>query len=433
MNLQMKIQKILTPLLLFPLVLAAPVRAAGTEGDFALSETAALYDMDRSYLQGYAPAERGDILNMTLPVTSDKAEGTVQAELIPGDAAASPFRPQTMTARTQEVEEGLWAARFFLRLYSDRQNGDYPCTVRVTGADSEGNALTAEIPVVIPIRHGQPNREMPRLALEDVRGDLRIGEAGTVALSLRDPCATLGAENITLSFSDPAGEVLPAGSDTLFVSALDPGGVAELDIPVTVLPNGAVRPHSLLFTLRWTALGEEHEQSEHVTIPVVQEMRLEQGGLRMASSAVAGDSLAATLPLMNMGKGNLVNATVTLTLPGIVQRQSVLVGAIQPGETRDAQLTVAIPADAQGSFTGSVTAEAADDSGNPVSLTLPVSLTVEAPAPADVPLDSPGETGRKTPAAVWWLAAACVLLAAALIAQGALLSSKLHKMEEEKL
>lgn len=430
----MKKHKLLIALILSLLVLAAPLRAAaaGETGDFTLSGDTVFSDMDRSWARGYAPKESWDTLTMVLPVTSDKAAGDIQAELVMADDAVSPFTVQAMTARTQSAGEGLWAARFSLRLYSDRQNGDYPCAVRVTGTDGEGNALTADIPVIVPIRGGQANRETPRLALESPQSDLKLGEEGTIALTLGNPSATLPAEGVTLSFSDETGEVLPTGSDTFFVSALEPGESAELDIPVTVLPGGSVQPHSLLFTLNWTALGTKCTQSEHITIPVVQEIRLEQGGLRMASSAVAGDSLTATLPLMNLGKGDVVNATVTLSLPGIAERQSVLVGTIQPGETREAQLTVAVPTDALGPFTGTITAEATDNSGNPASLSVPVSLTVEAPAPA-VSLDSDGETPAKTPAAVWWLSAACVLLTAALVAQGVLLRGKLHKAEEEKL
>ena len=427
----MKKRFLILPLLF--LMLAAPMRAwAADSEDFAIAEQTVFYDMSRSWLQGYTPSTDWDTLTLVVPVQSQTAVGKIQGELIMADEATSPLKPQKMTARTQSMGDGLWAVRFSLILHSDRQNGDYPCVIRVTGSDGEGNPLTTDIPYILPIRDGRPNGETARLALTDIQSDLKIGEGGELTGLLINPCKSMVCDNITLRISDESGEILPAGSDTLPVPPLAPGESAEVSFPVTVLNSAAAAPHSVLFELRWTALGEEVIQSEHITVPVAQEIRLEQGGLRMADSVVAGDSVTATLPLMNMGRAEVVNAMVTVSLPGITDRQSVLVGTIPPGETKNAQVTVTAPKDTLGEHTGTITVEAADTDGNPASFDLPINLTVEASALVES-LSGESLASQKRPASVYVLSAACVVLAGLLAAQGILLRNKIHRLEEDKL
>ena len=155
----------------------------------------------------------------------------------------------------------------------------------------------------------------------------------------------------------------------------------------------------------------------------------------MANSVVAGDSITASLPLMNMGKADIIKAMVTISLPGITERQSVLVGTIQPGETKQAQLTLSVPKTARGSFTGSVAVSGEDNDGNSVSFELPVSLTVEEPVRA-APLNTgsePDEAEQKSPVSVIVLSIVCAVLAVALIVQGILLRGKIHRLEEDRL
>ena len=152
----------------------------------------------------------------------------------------------------------------------------------------------------------------------------------------------------------------------------------------------------------------------------------------MAESVVAGDSITATLPLMNMGKADVVNAMFTISLPGIIERQSVLVGTIQPGETKQAQITLTAPKDVFGSFDGTLAITGEDNDGNTVSFDLPVSLTVEEAVKTDV-LDTQTAVKQKTPASVIVLFIVCAVLVAALIAQSILLRGKLHRLEEERL
>lgn len=426
-------KKVLSILLLAVFLTAMiPCAWADSTDAFNIDERAVFNDMSRSYLQGYEPVVSWDRLTLVIPIRSEKALGNIGAELIVENEAISPFKPQSMSARTQRVEDGLWAVRFNLSLFSDRVNGDYPCAVRVTGADADGKELTTDLPMIIHIRDGQPNNEPQQLVITDNASELHVGEDGLLSVTITNPSQSVGFESLSLTVTDPNGDILPQGLDTMTLGDLMPGENADLSFPVTVLSNAKVAPHSLRFDFSGRSLGNDIKLSVNYTVTVRQEIRLEQGGLRMANSVVAGDSITASLPLMNMGKADVVNAMVTISLPGITERQSVLVGTIQPGETKQAQLTITAPKDALGTYDGTISVYGEDNDGNPASYELPVSLTVEEAVKTDTLTDQ-SNTDQKTPTAVIVLSFACAVLAAALIVQGILLRGKLHKLEEERL
>lgn len=424
-------RKLLTALLAV-LFFAPCLPARAEEAAFTLDETRILQGMGRSWQQGYTPAISNNRLTLVLPILSEQASGTICTELIPADEASSPFKPQTMSVRTARAESGIYAVRLQLEMYADRQRGDYPCTLRITGQTSSGEALCTDLPYTLRIRDGLPNEEALRMQLSDVVTNLRVGEDGAVTLTLRNPCRTVAFEQPEMRISDATLDILPQGADVLYLSDLQPGESREVTYPLTVRPTAAVSSHILQISLSWCALGQTVTQTECHTVPVTQEMRLEHGGVQMASSVVAGDSLTVSLPLMNMGRASLTNVLATVSLPGIVEKQSVLVGTIPSGETRQAQLTLTPGRHIAGDFTGSLTVEAEDTDGNATSLSLPLALTVEPPAATAAPSAATPPQTQSTPL-TWCLAAGCALLLIICLVQGAVLRRRIRRMEEDRL
>ena len=429
MKFKYKIAVLLTVLLLIP------ISAAWAEESpaFSIDQRQVLYGMNRSWLQGYEPTVAENYLSLIVPIASDRAQGQIQAELIPADESLSPFKAQTMSVRVQQGENGLWAVRMSLELYADRRNGDYPCYLRVTGTDRQGSALRTDIPFTLRIRDGLSTRETLRMTLTDVEAEMRVGEDGCVRAVLTNPCRTVRYEQIVLRIVDPAGDVIPRTVDVMYLDDLAPGESAEIAFPVTVLPTSSVSPHRMQFRISWVALGQNVSQEEVYTLPVTQEIRLEQGGLKMASSVVAGDSITLSLPLMNMGRAEVINVLATVSLPGITDRQSVLVGTVSPGETRQAQITLTPGRNVSGDFDGTLTVEGTDSGGNPTSFALPIHLTVEKPAVTAAAVDSPTQEKETSPLLLYALAGGCGLLLVILILQSVLLTRKIHRLEEDKL
>ena len=430
MKMNKRLAALLAALFLAPFFAAE----AETAPAFTLDENAVLRGMDRSWMQGYAPSAAGDKWMMILPVKSAEAVGTVTAELVVPTERLSLFKSgkKTVTAR-MEIKD-TWGVRFTMELFPDQKNADYPCTVRLAGKDKDGKDLAAEIPYVIRIRGAKEGIEKAAIDITDVQAELSVGEDGEVKVTLANPCSATVIEDLEMKISDSAGHILPRKAETLKIGTLPIGESVTVSYPVTVTEKATVAPHVLKIDLAWTALGQPATFSGNNTVPVRQEIRLEQGGLKMAPSVAAGDSVNLSLPIMNMGKADVVNVLATVSLPGITERQSVLVGTIQPGETKQAQMVLSPAKDVEGEFSGTLTVECTDQDGNPASFQLPVNLAVEKPVKRETEKTAVGTAAAEKPAAVTWaLAGGCGLLLLLLMTQSIVLRRKMHRLEEEKL
>lgn len=368
-----KITALLTALLLIPIF---TVHAEESPA-FTIDQRRVLQGMNRSWLQGYEPKISRNVLSLVLPILSDQAEGTIQTELLMPDEAISPFKPQAMSVETKRSESGLYAVRLNLELYPDRENGDYACTICVTGKTRQSRALQTDFPYILRIRDGAPNTEVKHIEISGVQSDFTVGEDGFIRATFHNPCQTASYEQIVLRVSDPSGEIIPQGADVLYLPDLGPGESAEVTFPMTVLKKAAVSPHSLKFDLSWMALGQPITQSESFTRLVMQKAQLEPGDIQAESIVTAGEKWTAALPLMNPGNAEIHSVMASLSLPGLVEKQAVLVGNITPGETKEAQFAVIPGKDVSGDFSGAVAVTGTDGNGNPVAFSVPVSLTVE--------------------------------------------------------
>ena len=403
---------------------------------FSIDRNVILRGMDCSWNGGYEASVSRGKWELVLPVRSEAAAEQLTAELVIPEGKLTPFKAQSMTVQGREDEKvkGLWDVRFSLTVLPDRKNADYSCVIRLTGKDAEGRELKTDIPYVIEFRGSKEEIEKTRISVDEVQADLSVGENGEIAVTLSNPCAATVIRDLELKISDAAGHILPDGAEAMKIGTLSAGESVTVKYPVTVAEKATVAPHVLKLEMTGTALDKDVTVTANHTVSIRQEIRVDQGGLKMAPDVMAGDSVMITLPIMNMGKADVVNVLATVTLPGITERQSVLVGTIQPGETKQAQMLLSTVKDVTGDFSGELTVECTDQDGNPASFALPVNLKVYPPKKETAETVS-GETAGKEKMSllVPALAGVCGLLLILLIAQGVVLRRRLRRMEEEKL
>ena len=409
--------------------------SAGAETDFIWERDAVFTGMKNcSWNQGYAPVIEGDVLTLHFPLSAPRAAGKITLSLVcPG---ASPFQAAALSGAFSAGEDGLYRCKLEGRLLKNRVSGDYPAVITAVGRDAAGNALQGEFSLLLRIRDGQaPASVSP--ALTNPQAELTVGEEGALTLRVENPSANQEMTGLTLIVTDPAGEVLPANSDTLIIGSLLPGESRECVYPLVTLASAAVGPHPLRVSLAWQTFAHQGVWTEQFTLPVVQEMRLAQGGLQMPASVIQGEVLNISLPLMNMGRGELRNVLATLRLPGVAVEQSVLVGGIAPGETATAKLGAMIGSAAEeGDYTGTLEIAYEDAWGNAASMETPLSLAVEPAPRAPAAQDSGAEEAAAAERPAWLLpllGGGCGALLLALIFQGAILRRKLRRLEDARL
>lgn len=536
-------------LLLLAALFLAPIFALA-EPNVSLDETAIIADMPCSWAQGYEPCIEGNSLILYVPVAAtDMAKVTVA--LHADNPALSPFKSLENSVTAYRNGKDEYIAQFKAALVRGRINGDYPCTLQFTGTTKNGDiiqtehhfilhirdgknpagnlrpmlsdvsanlfsgctgnltltvanpskhaALTelilkvsdpagsilpagtdtlllpnlpasASMPVEVPliVKDNAPNTlhsltlslrytvldtiatwtetfTVPVLAadeaakvddvhplLSNVDATLNVGENAILSLSLTNPNIHTDMTNVTLKVTDATGDILPQGSDTFHLADLPANGAIFAEVPLTVRPSSTVSLHVLRFDIDYQVKEKSQTWSESFTLPVNQEIRLEQGGVAISSTILQGELATLTLPLMNMGRGELRNVMVTLELPGITDRQSVLVGTIPSGETKQARLTFTPGKTVEGFFAGTVTVSAEDAYGNSTSFVLPVETNVEKAPDLNVTVQA-----QDKPHNTWWptagLAIGCGALMFVCILQGIILRGKIRRLEEAKL
>lgn len=408
-------------------MLALPVAAAAAE--VTVDPYATVTGMGKSIYQGYEPTIVGNTMTLYLPLRAEGFAGEITVSIALDDPHVFLLTSQPKDV-TVTPTDGVYPVKLSLSLERNRRSGDYPATITLRGTDENGKEWTETMPYILRIRDGYTNHETMTPEISDVTSELNVGSEGSVSFTLTNPTTTQSIMDGVVTLTDSTGEILMTGSNRLTIPEILPGESATVTVPVTVKGNAAIAAHTLELKLSYSALGREGEWTEKMTLPVTQAIRLEQGGVQM-DTAVAGELGNMTLPLMNMGKGELRNVLVKLEMDGVLDAQSVLVGTIEAGETRQARLSFTPKLDSVGQHTGTVTVSCEDVYGNTSTQTLDVILTVDEPIPEATSEEEAGEENVDVGKIV--LIVLCILLAAGMAVEGKILTDKLHKIEEERL
>ena len=270
--------------------------------------------------------------------------------------------------------------------------------------------------------------------ISDVDATFHVGEDSTLTAVLTNPSQYADLTGVTLRVTDASGDILPAGTDVILLPDMTAGIAQTISVPLKVKTNASISLHTLKFDLSWTALDAAGTWSESFTLPVNQEIRLEHGGVQLATTILQSEMATLTVPVMNMGRSELSNVMATLSLPGITERQSVLVGTLAPGETKSAKLTFIPGTDDLGLHQGTLTITGEDAYGNTASMIVQVETTVEEPVVVAASSEGSQEVETQTfPWLVIALGAGCGVLLMICIIQGAVLRKKIRKLEEDRL
>ena len=409
------------------LVLSMSVTALAAE--FEIDQNTKIDGMSRTWYQGYGPSISYHKMSLCLPIRAESCVGDITVSLALDDPNVF-----VLSAEPKEVivspKDGIYPVKLVLPLEQYRRNGDYPATITLKGTDGEGKEIVETIPYVIRIRDGYGSHETMEPVITDVVGELDVGTDGSVSLTITNPTTTQSIMDGEITVTDSTGEILMTGSNRFSVPEILPGKSEVVTIPMTVKGNATISQHTLEVKLSYSCLGKSAEWKESFTVPVTQAIRLEQGGVQLPT-AIAGELGDMTLPLMNMGKGELRNVLVKLEADGVLNAQSVLVGTMAAGETKQAKLTYTPSLDSVGTHSGTVTITCEDVYGNTFSQTLEVTLTVDKPIP-EAELE-PEEEKDKMSTGTIVLIILCVALVVGLVVQGTILTKKIHTLEEERL
>ena len=411
--------------MLLVIVMAVPAFAAECEID----QHYTMDGMSRSWYQGYEATIKNHTMTLCVPLRAEKCVGEIKVSIALDDPNVFLLTSQSKEV-TVSAKDDVYPVKLTLPLEHYRRNGDFPATITVKGVDASGKEVVYTVPYVIRIRDGYGSHETVKPVISDITGKLDVGTDGSISLTITNPTTTLSIMDGEVTLTDASGDILVSGSNRVQVNEILPGKSEVVTIPAIVKGNASISQHIIDVTFSYKVLGTAAEHKETFTIPVTQSIRLEQGGAQLPP-AIAAELSNMTLPLMNMGKGDLLNVLVKLEIPGVIDAQSVLVGTMVAGETKQAKVTFTPRLESVGIHSGTVTVTCEDAYGNAFSQTLDVTLTVGEPIP-EVELWQEEEKEKISTGTIV-LIILCLVLAVGLTVQGAILTKKIHKLEEERL
>ena len=411
------------------MLLVLSMRVTALAAEFELDQHSTIDGMNRSWYQGYAPSISYHKMTLCLPIRAESCVGDITVSLALDDPNVLVLSGEPKDV-TVSPKNGIYPVKLVLPLEQYRRNGDYPATITIKGIDGKGKEIVETLPYIIRIRDGYGSHETMEPMISDVTPDLNVGSDGSLTLTITNPTTTQSIMDGVITVTDASGEMLMSGSNRVQVNEILPGKFETVTIPMIVKGNASISQHTVEVKFSYKVLDKDTEWKETFTVPVTQAIRLEQGGVQLPT-AIAGELSNMTLPLMNMGKGELQNVLVKLEMDGVLDAQSVLVGTMAAGETKQAKLTFTPKLDSVGTHSGTVTITCEDAYGNTFTQTLAVNLTVDEPIP-EVELQQVEEKEKMSTGTIV-LIVICVLLAAGLVVQGTILTKKIHKLEEERL
>ena len=397
--------------------------------EFEIDQHSTIDGMSQSWYQGYEPTISYHTMTLCLPIRAENYTGDITVSLALNDPNVFLLTSEPK-AVTVSPKDGIYPVKISLALERYRRNGDYPAIITIKGTDGNGKEIVETMPYVIRIRDGYGSHETMQPVISDVRGSLDVGSDGSLSLTITNPTTTQSIMDGEITVTDSTGEILMSGSNRYLIPEILPGKSEVVTIPMTVNGNASISQHTLEVKFSYSCLGKDAEWKESFTVPVTQSIRLEQGGVQLPT-AIAGELGNMTLPLMNMGKGELQNVLVKLELDSVMDAQSVLVGTMAAGESKQAKLTYTPKLNSVGTHSGTVTITCEDAYGNTFSQTLEVTLTVDEPIP-EAELEPEVEKDKMSTGTIV-LIILCVALVVGLVVQGTILTKKIHTLEEERL
>lgn len=397
--------------------------------EFEIDPHATVDGMNLSWYQGYEPNVSYNNMTLFLPVRAANCVGNITASIALDDPHVFLLSGEPKEV-TVSPKDSIYPVKLTLPLLQNRRNGDYPATITLKGKNASGKEIVETFAYVIRIRDGYGSYETMEPIITDVVGDLNVGSDGSLSLTITNPTTTQSIMDGEITVTDNSGDIIMLGTNRVKIAEILPGKTETVTIPMSVMGNASITLHTVEVTFRYRALGRDAQWKETFAIPVTQAIRLEQGGVQLPS-AIAGELGNMTLPLMNMGKGELQNVLVKLEMDSVLDAQSVLLGTMSAGETKQAKLTFTPKLDSVGTHSGTVTVTCEDAYGNAFSQTLDVTLTVDEPIPEKKMQQEEEEEKMSTGTIV--LIVLCICLASGIIAQGLILTKKIHKLEEERL
>lgn len=249
-------------------------------------------------------------------------------------------------------------------------------------------------------------------------GAIEAGGQAVLRVAVQNTNAYQAAGNLVFTITDPQGRLIPQGPSGVYVNEIPRGGQTEIEFSLMAMPDALPGYAKLVLQAEYeTADGRAETMQADLYLEIAQPMRLEHSIAALPAKATEGENLAFSMDFLNMGKGVVYNVLMAFDVPGLNGGSAVLVGNIEPGETKTgrANLLVSDLDGLYGETEGTLTLRWENAAGAAYEEELPLS-TVIAPKPViPAPSEKKAEEENLLPA---WLPGTLIAAAGVVLVVG---------------
>ena len=222
---------------------------------------------------------------------------------------------------------------------------------------------------------------IPKLMVEeyDTGSEYIIpGETKTLSVIIKNSSSKKAIKNVKLSFLEESEQILPKDIGTQFVKSIGKSGQYEWRLDIFAIKTAESRPYTAVIIMEYEdSNGVSVTMTDTVYLYVHQTVRLEYEKIDFPPRLTQADSVPFSVKLMNMGKGNILNALLTYDIPGLNNGSSVLVGTILPGETKTGTANFRVDKDVVGEVAGNLIISYEDEYGESYKKEIPLNTVIE--------------------------------------------------------
>lgn len=294
-----------------------------------------------------------------------------------------------------------------VNVLSDASNGNHCVTLSMDYSSEDGQGASCAEVINITVKGNTesektPDSSLPRAMVTDYgveSGSVIPGESRTVTVKIKNTSASKAMKNIKLSISEASGELIFDGTGSIFIKSVGANCEYEWKIPVTAVTTAKSGEHEATVTAEYESDNSTVcTSTDIVRISVRQPASLEYSGATLPTKLIQGDASSISVTFMNTGKSVIYNCIMRFDVEKINTGGSVLVGTIEPGESKSGSVTVLPDSDALGEISGTLLIAYEDDNGQKFEESVAVASVIQE----KLTLASSDEKEEEK-SSLWWL------------------------------
>jgi len=380
---------------------SAPADSGPADSDPSPELIIQRYDIDGGYL---TPGKTGTLTIVFLNTSDDHAVRNVKLSFSEKNGQILSKDAETRSVNSIAASgQYTWRLRIFATGTAESKPHVVTITMEYEGQNANPVTTTSNISLLVQggaqpttdptpmttsnisllVQSGaQPTADpTPKLIVEEYDTGCEYlvpGERKTLAVIFRNTSRAQTIKNVKLSFFEESVQILPGGTGTQFVESIKNGTSYEWQFNVFAIRTAESRPYAAMITMEYEdSNGTPIIMTDTIYLYVHQPVRLEHENISFPPRLTQMDTVPFSVTVMNLGKGNILNALLTYKIPGLSNSSSVLIGTVLPGESKTGTANFRVDKDVSGEVSGNLVISYEDEYGETYKKEIALSTVIE--------------------------------------------------------